>query len=54
MLLQEQVIGSCDVVMLVGLYASLGILDIEVELFQPTQDLLIDGNSMIADNNAAV
>lgn len=46
MFFQKQIISSRNVIMFVSLNASLGILNIEVEIFQFFQDEFIDRNSM--------
>jgi hypothetical protein len=52
MLLQQQVICSCYMIVLVCLNASFSVLDIKVELFQRFENVLVDRNSMVAHDDA--
>lgn len=53
-LLKQQMVGGCDMVVLIGLNAALSIFHIEVELFQLGKDVLVHRDAMVAHNNTAI
>lgn len=52
--LQQQIVGGCDIVLLVRLNAAGRVLQVEVKLGQLPEDLLVDGHAVISDYNSAV
>lgn len=53
-LFQQEVVGSGNMVVLVGLDASGAVLQVEVELGQLRQNVLVDGHPVVAHHDAAV
>jgi hypothetical protein len=54
MLLQEQVVSSGNMVVLVGLNAPLSVLDVEVELVEFLENGLVDWNAVVPHDYSTV
>lgn len=53
-LLKQEMISGCDVIVLIGLNAALSIFHIEVEFFQLGKDVFVHRDAMVAHNDTAI